>query len=263
MEAVLDIDEERIRAEFIRKPWIKNSYLRFQGERLIVVSRNGKLMDRLVASHRRWIAKHYRQVRDSIRLFGENSLFYIDGVRNARCQISESAARPRVEILEGGVIVHAKSPEAAERALDRMIIRTTESAAAGLAKAKAQLIGKHPSQVRARRYRKWGMCSASGSISVNYCMCLLPKELQDYIVSHEVAHLKEMNHSARFWGTVSLLCPEYRRLRNELKRYDNSRNRVFGEAYADAASAGDSMGLAHEAILPGQRQVGFGDKLTS
>jgi hypothetical protein len=81
--------------------------------------------------------------------------------------------------------------------------------------------------VRVRRCRKWGVCKSDRTITFNYCVSMLPEEIRDYVVSHEVAHLKEMNHSRRFWEVVSSLCPDYRRLRRELKNYDSTRRSVY------------------------------------
>ncbi len=63
---------------------------------------------------------------------------------------------------------------------------------------------------------RWGCCSQSG-IRLNWRLIHLPLELVDYVVAHELAHLKEMNHSPRFWAEVGRLCPEWKARRSELK----------------------------------------------
>jgi len=62
--------------------------------------------------------------------------------------------------------------------------------------------------VRNQRSR-WGSCSRHGTISLNWRLIQTPPFVRDYIVLHELAHLKEMNHSARFWREVGRLCPEF------------------------------------------------------
>jgi len=64
---------------------------------------------------------------------------------------------------------------------------------------------------------QWGCCTAQGVVRLNYQLIKLPMSLIDYVVVHELAHLREMNHSAKFWGVVETVCPDYIRLRNELK----------------------------------------------
>ncbi len=65
---------------------------------------------------------------------------------------------------------------------------------------------------------RWGSCSKRGSLNFNYRIALLPAALADYIVVHELCHLKEMNHSQRFWKLVANVIPNHLALRRELKK---------------------------------------------
>ena len=64
---------------------------------------------------------------------------------------------------------------------------------------------------------QWGCCTARGSVRLNIQLVKLPLRLIDYVVAHELAHLREMNHSAAFWNLVGNVCPNYVKLRRELK----------------------------------------------
>ncbi len=64
---------------------------------------------------------------------------------------------------------------------------------------------------------QWGCCTARGTVRLNIQLIKLPLRLIDYVVVHELAHLQEMNHSAAFWEVVGSVCPDYARLRRELK----------------------------------------------
>jgi predicted metal-dependent hydrolase len=71
--------------------------------------------------------------------------------------------------------------------------------------------------VRDQRTR-WGSCSAKGALSFSWRLVLAPPEVLDYVALHEVAHLREHNHSKRFWAIVTQHCPEYRTHREWLRR---------------------------------------------
>ncbi len=68
---------------------------------------------------------------------------------------------------------------------------------------------------------RWGSCSAKGNLNFNCLLMLCPAEVMDYVVVHELCHLKEMNHSKKFWSEVSRFCPEYEQHKRWLKEYGN------------------------------------------
>lgn len=74
--------------------------------------------------------------------------------------------------------------------------------------------------VRNQRSR-WGSCSRRGTISLNWRLIQTPPFVRDYIILHELMHLREMNHSSRFWRQVESVCPDYLQAERWLKQ--NSR----------------------------------------
>ncbi len=66
---------------------------------------------------------------------------------------------------------------------------------------------------------KWGSCSSTGTLSFNYRILFLPPALADYLIVHEICHLKEFNHTGAFWKLVEYVLPDWKERRGELKRF--------------------------------------------
>jgi predicted metal-dependent hydrolase len=65
---------------------------------------------------------------------------------------------------------------------------------------------------------RWGSCNSKSEIRLNWKLIQAPPHIVNYVVAHELAHLKEMNHSAHFWAVVESIFPEYKKAEKELKQ---------------------------------------------
>lgn len=70
--------------------------------------------------------------------------------------------------------------------------------------------------------RSWGSCSELGNLNFNYKIIFLPQPLAEYVIVHELCHLREMNHSRAYWSHVGSILPDYRDRRRVLKRINHS-----------------------------------------
>lgn len=81
-------------------------------------------------------------------------------------------------------------------------------------------------EVRFRNFRlssaatRWGSCNANGTICLNWRLIHFSQEIVDYVVAHELAHLKEMNHGPRFWAEVAGVLPGFEAARAALRDHD-------------------------------------------
>ena len=64
----------------------------------------------------------------------------------------------------------------------------------------------------------WGSCTSKGNLSFNYKIIFLDDYLRDYVIVHELCHLKELNHSKRFWDLVSVTVPDHKEVRKKLNK---------------------------------------------
>lgn len=65
---------------------------------------------------------------------------------------------------------------------------------------------------------RWGSCSSKGNLNFSYKIIFLTPEAQDYLIVHELCHLKELNHSVRFWNLVAQQIPNYQRISTALRQ---------------------------------------------
>ena len=85
----------------------------------------------------------------------------------------------------------------------------------------ANLMQVEPTKVRLSNARGcWGSCNSLGVISLNWRLIMVPHDLIDYVVVHELAHLLQMNHSSLFWNVVKSVLPDYQNRRKLLKKGD-------------------------------------------
>jgi predicted metal-dependent hydrolase len=112
------------------------------------------------------------------------------------------------------------APDAFARRVTAALKTMAQSEVHAAASRLAPLLGVTPSAVAVRDARsRWGSCSASGRIMVSWRLIAAPPAVLTYVVAHELAHLREMNHSPRFWAHVASLCPAWKDARAWLRKH--------------------------------------------
>jgi hypothetical protein len=66
--------------------------------------------------------------------------------------------------------------------------------------------------------RRWGSCSSKANLNFNYKIIFLEPQFSDYLIVHELCHLKEFNHSPKFWNLVEKTIPNYKEINHKLRR---------------------------------------------
>lgn len=89
--------------------------------------------------------------------------------------------------------------------------------------ARVEQLGTRHTGIRLRQTKtKWGHCTATGIIQYNWLIVAAPEPVVDYLVAHEVSHLRHLNHSPAFWRVVESLQPDYRVQRSWLRKYGHT-----------------------------------------
>jgi hypothetical protein len=142
-------------------------------------------------------------------------------VRGVPHRIRHDAVRgtPPVAITDGEIRVKGDPAHLGRRVRDHLIRLAREELSAR-ARACAERIGRKIGRIGVRDPNsRWGSCSSAGNLSFSWRLVMAPDAVIDYVVAHEVAHLAEMNHSARFWRLVETLAPDSAGPRAWLRRH--------------------------------------------
>jgi predicted metal-dependent hydrolase len=153
-----------------------------------------------------WISKRLAHVPKPVPL-GLGARIPVRGAMHV-IAADERARAPVSLDLENGepvIRVSGKSEHAPRRVLD-FLKREARDACEARALVYARQLGVTPSRITVRdTASRWGSCSAARAISFSWRLILAPDFVRDYVVAHEVAHLREMNHGPRFWRLVESL----------------------------------------------------------
>ncbi|KAF5087799.1 M48 family metallopeptidase [Methanoculleus horonobensis] len=169
-----------------------------------------------------WIEKRRRELdRLAAEGRGREEMLLLHG---RFCRVVPGA---RFAVDEAAGTVTFPSVPALRRGLSRML---KEEVLERL-KACPDLAGRWQGRIAVKMQKtRWGSCSTLGNVNVNLRVVALPETLREYVVAHEAAHLREQNHSKRFWRLVGEHYSDYRTAEAELRRYwiILERNRVWG-----------------------------------
>jgi predicted metal-dependent hydrolase len=186
-------------------------------------------IEQFITAHREWIdAKraHALANRPAPEAFPPELIDF--AVSGERWRLHIAGGRGVVRVAEGGEpgashrelrITGEAKPAAMRRALRAWLMRVARERLEPRVAALAADLGVRYSRVSIRRQRsRWGSCSVRGTISLNVCLLFQRAPVVDYLIVHELTHVKHMNHSPRFWDAVEAACADWRVLDRELLR---------------------------------------------
>jgi len=182
-------------------------------------------VESFITAQRQWIddkrAAALRR-RPPAEPFPPTNLHFAATGESWRLHLAGGEGRLRITELEtaGGRILNVSgrvTPADLRAALRGWLVRAAQARLAPCVAALAHTMGTRFARVAIRRQRsRWGSCSVRGTISLNACLLFQRPEVVDYLIIHELMHVSQMNHSARFWRAVEAHCAGWRALDREL-----------------------------------------------
>lgn len=197
----------------------------FDGVVVVLPKRLGQWVntDRFVKENGAWLMKHMEIAGLTEQ---NNGIFSGDDIRDGQVVLYQGeeftlsyqvTTDPRpsivVEPTEGRIEVLARDhgPDEVAKVLRKWMVAEAKDVLSTLAREKAVEIGVSYRSLRVRTLKsKWGSCSTEGDLTFNWRLILFPREIQRYVVVHELCHLVHFDHSRKFWRLVAEHEPSFR-----------------------------------------------------
>ena len=174
-----------------------------------------KQIHHFIASHGDWISRKQAETiarpKPRVKQFIEGEEFLLQG---KPCNLRLVAAPAQDVDFDGSLLLSISAlPQARELVVKWYKVRAREAFSERVEKH-AAVMGCYPAALRITSpRRRWGSCGATGSLNLNWRLVMAPREVIEYVVVHELAHLKHRHHGRDFWDFVEAFAPAYRRAR--------------------------------------------------
>lgn len=188
MEFVHNFDSLVVTVKFENKKHIKHCYLRVINNDLIHIKANinftyEDVLD-LLEKKKKWLIKRLNQTNKII--LNEDEFLYF-------------GEKKKIEDYN-------------IKDIDKFYRETIEKTIPSIVEKYSKLMKLYPSSIKYRKNKRtWGSCNYKNALSFNTQLCKFPIEIMEYVVVHELAHIKHKNHSKKFWNLVELYCPDYKK----------------------------------------------------
>jgi hypothetical protein len=225
----LALDGHRVSYLLIRKRGRRGVSLRVDHRGLAVsasLSTPVEDIEKMIAGHGKWVLKKIAEwaSRRVPEMRWENGVRLPYLGREIDLQLITAAGRDTVELTAGGLLV-AVTDRSAANIGKRVIAWYRREALVHLAQRAFQYARLHglpaPRVLLSNALGRWGSCNSRREVRLSWRLLKARPEVIDYVVCHELAHLRHMNHSKAFWLEVEKMCTDYLALRTELDRTDH------------------------------------------
>jgi predicted metal-dependent hydrolase len=217
----IDFGEHHVDYTVVKGRSSRHTYFRFRSDRTleITIPKGGRVdVESAIGEKRSWILRNYLEMLGNQRVLDGSSLLY-DG-RRLRIKFEGRRGPDEVspEFDDGRVVIRTTEKSLTRELVKRWFLRETSRYVVRRTAELARELGLKYRVVDVRDIRSWGYCTRDGRLSFSWQLMALSARLRDYVIVHELSHLVEFNHSARFKRRMASVCPDYRQREAELRR---------------------------------------------
>jgi predicted metal-dependent hydrolase len=209
----VEIDGEPVRVALVWNDRARRYTLRLRGsvrEPVVTIPARGKLTEArdFLDRHRGWLRARLAALPDATPI-ADGGMIPLRGVPvRILHRIGRGLAQLEAADGETRLVVTGDPDHLARRVTDFLKREARRDLEAATSRHAATLGVKVKTIRLGDPTSRWGSCSSSGTIAYSWRIIMAPPSVLDYLAAHEVAHLREMNHSPRFWRHVAAICPE-------------------------------------------------------
>jgi predicted metal-dependent hydrolase len=187
MNFTIELLNEKIDVKVIKRRTTKHTYLRLKSETLIEISTNIYFTENdakyLIKNKKEWLEKRLQFLKTNCLSSNE---YYFLGTKYQMGNIK----------IDFDIFYKEKSKEILPKIVDKY----------------SNMMKLFPTKLKYRKNKRvWGSCNYKNEINFNIYLMKLPMELIEYVVIHELAHIKHKNHSKKFWNLVEYYCEDYKK----------------------------------------------------
>lgn len=173
----------------------------------------------LLEKSRSWIRKRYAQLSPIRECMNSGKVMY----SGKACVLQTLPAADGIfeaSFTEDSITIRLPAGSDAQAELRSWMMKEAAAYVEKHLPVLAERLGVEYGRVLVRDVRsRWGSCSRKKNLGFNYRLMMLPPDVAEYLIVHELAHIREFNHSKRFWKLVAAACPDYKEKEKKLRGY--------------------------------------------
>ena len=224
--------ENKTIAYTVSKAKVKNLYISIQNGEVVIKApwyvTNNQIQE-IVESKREWIMQKLEEYKVSPRknkeyadgerfqILGDS--YYLSIYYQETNQASLNVGNNKIEIVLPLQLANEDNTDQIKKMIDKMYYMIAEREVENAMEKTRKMVGLAPEEYKIKKVKtSWGSCSSNKKITINQDLVMYSRKAIEYVILHEVCHLKYMNHSKKFWNMVEKYMPDYKEAEKELKK---------------------------------------------